>query len=47
MASCTTEGRINTYIRTAKAVYIFEFKLDKTAEQAAEQIVDLRAHEKF
>ena len=45
--SCTNEGRIDAYIRTRKAVYIFEFKLDQTAEQAVGQILDRRYYEKF
>ncbi len=45
--SCTNEGRIDAYIRTAKTVYIFEFKLDKTAEKAIDQIIDHRYYEKF
>ena len=36
--SCTNEGRIDAYIRTSKTVYIFEFKLDKTADEALKQI---------
>ena len=45
--SCTNEGRIDAYIRTAKSVYIFEFKLDKTAGKAVGQIIDRRYYEKF
>ena len=45
--SCTNEGRIDAFIRTQKAVYIFEFKLDKTAERAVGQILDRRYYEKF
>ena len=45
--SCTNEGRIDAYIRTAKKVYIFEFKLNKTAENAIDQIMDRRYYEKF
>ncbi len=45
--SCTNEGRIDAYIRTAKAVYIFEFKLDKSAETAVGQIIDRRYYERF
>ncbi len=45
--SCTNEGRIDAYIRTAKAVYIFEFKLNKSAKKAVGQIVDRRYYEKF
>ncbi len=45
--SCTNEGRIDAYIRTAKKVYIFEFKLNKTAQKAIGQIMDRRYYEKF
>jgi len=45
--SCTNEGRIDAYVRTAKAVYVFEFKLNKTAEVAIDQIIDRRYCEKF
>ena len=45
--SCTNEGRIDAYIRTAKTVYIFEFKLNKTADTAVHQIVDRHYYEKF
>ncbi len=45
--SCTNEGRIDACIRTAKAVYIFEFKLDKSAKKAIGQIIDRRYYEKF
>ena len=45
--SRTNEGRIDAYVRTAKAVYIFEFKLDRSADEAVGQIIDRRYHEKF
>ena len=45
--SCTNEGRIDAYIRTPKAVYIFEFKLNKSARKAVAQIVDRHYYEKF
>ena len=45
--SCTNEGRIDAYIRTVKTIYIFEFKLDKSPEEALEQIIDRRYYEKF
>ena len=45
--SCTNEGRIDAYIRTAKAVYIFEFKLNKSAKKAVSQIIDRHYYEKF
>jgi hypothetical protein len=45
--SCTNEGRIDAYVRTAKAVYLFEFKLNKSAKKAVSQIVDRHYYEKF
>ncbi|MBP5638185.1 MAG: AAA family ATPase, partial [Victivallales bacterium] len=45
--SCTNEGRIDAYVRTNKAVYIFEFKLNKSAQKAVSQIVDRHYYEKF
>ena len=45
--SRTNEGRIDAYIRTMKAVYIFEFKLNKNAKKAVSQIADRRYYEKF
>ena len=45
--SRTNEGRIDAYIRTAKAVYVFEFKLNKSARKAVSQIVDRHYYEKF
>ena len=45
--SCTNQGRIDAYIRTKTTVYIFEFKLDKSADEAVGQIVDRRYFEKF
>jgi hypothetical protein len=45
--SCTNQGRIDAYIRTKTTVYIFEFKLDKSAGEAIDQIVDRHYFEKF
>ena len=45
--SRTNEGRIDAYVRTAKTVFIFEFKLDKNADEAVGQIIDRRYYEKF
>lgn len=45
--SQTNEGRIDAYIKTQKNVYIFEFKLNKTAEKAVGQIIDHHYYEKF
>jgi hypothetical protein len=40
-------GSLDAYVRTAKTVYIFEFKLNRTAEKAVGQIIDRRYYEKF
>ena len=45
--SQTNQGRIDAYIRTEKAVFIFEFKLDRSAEEAVGQILDRKYYEKF
>ena len=45
--SKTNEGRIDAYVRTNKKVYLFEFKLDKSAEEAAQQIISHHYYEKF
>ena len=45
--SCTNEGRIDAYVRTSKKVYVFEFKLDRTAEEGLGQIIDRQYYEKF
>ena len=34
-------------VRTAQAVYLFEFKLNKSAEEAIDQIVDRKYYEKY
>ena len=36
----TTDGRIDMFIKTADYIYILEFKLDKSAEEALQQIED-------
>jgi len=45
--SKTNEGRIDAYVRTKKKVYLFEFKLDKSADEAAQQIISHHYYEKF
>ena len=45
--SHTNEGRIDAYVRTAKTVFIFEFKLDRSTDEAVGQILDRRYYEKF
>ena len=43
----TNEGRIDAIIGTANTVYIFEFKLNKTADEALEQIEETHYAEKY
>ena len=45
--SRTNQGRIDAYVRTARTVFVFEFKLDRSAEEAVGQILDRRYYEKF
>ena len=45
--SRTNQGRIDAYVRTAKTVFIFEFKLDRSTDEAVGQILDRRYYEKF
>ncbi len=45
--SHTNQGRIDAYVRTARTVFVFEFKLDRSAEEAVGQILDRRYYEKF
>ena len=34
----TTDGRMDMVVKTSDYIYIFEFKLDKTADEALQQI---------
>jgi len=36
----TTDGRMDMIVKTAEYIYIIEFKLDKSAEEALQQIED-------
>ena len=45
--SHTNQGRIDAYIRTARTVFIFEFKLDKSSDEAIGQILNRSYYEKF
>jgi len=45
--SRTSLGRVDAYVRTEKTVYIFEFKLNRTADEAVGQIIDRHYYEKF
>lgn len=38
---------LNAYVRTAKTVYVFETKLNKTAKKTVAQIIDRHYYEKF
>jgi hypothetical protein len=47
-AECRTNiGRIDAVVQTENRVYIFEFKLDKTADEALQQIRDRDYYRKF
>ena len=37
---CTSDGRVDSLVETPTKFYILEFKLDKTAEEALEQIME-------
>ena len=43
----TSDGRIDAYIENGNNVYIFEFKLDKSAEEALDQIMKKEYYLKF
>lgn len=43
----TSDGRIDLTVETSKFVYIFEFKVDKSAGEAMAQIVNKEYWEKF
>lgn len=43
----TSAGRIDAVVETARRVFVFEFKLRGTAEEALAQIRDRKYHEKF
>ena len=43
----TSDGRIDAYIENGNNVYIFEFKFDKSAEEALEQIMKKEYYLKF
>jgi hypothetical protein len=44
---CTNQGRIDAVVETAKAIYLFEFKLDKSATEALNQIKDTEYYQKY
>lgn len=43
----TNEGRIDAVIETADRIFLFEFKLDGTADEALTQIKDNHYYEKY
>ncbi len=43
----TSDGRIDEIVKIANNLYIFELKLDKTAEEALNQIVEKKYFQKF
>ena len=43
----TSDGRIDAYIENGNNVYIFEFKLDKSADEAFDQIMNRKYYLKF
>ena len=43
----TNQGRIDAVVQTDERIYIFEFKLDGSAEDALKQIKEKSYHEKF
>jgi hypothetical protein len=45
--SHTNIGSIDAYVRTAKTIYIFEFKLNQNARKAIAQIIDRHYYEKY
>ena len=44
---CTNQGRIDCVIEFPNHVYLFEFKLNKSAEQALTQIIDTEYYQKY
>ena len=43
----TTDGRMDMLIKTSDNIYIFEFKLDKSADEALQQIEDKQYAKSF
>ena len=43
----TNDGRIDAVIETDDHIYLFEFKLDKTAQEAVTQIQAHKYHQKY
>ncbi len=43
----TNAGRIDAVVEVANHIYLFEFKLDKSAEEALQQIQDQAYYQKY
>ena len=43
----TNDGRLDAVLKTKERIYILEFKLDKSAEAALQQIKDKKYYEKY
>ena len=43
----TNQGRIDCVIETAKQIFLFEFKLNKSAEEALQQIKETEYYERY
>lgn len=44
---CTDTGRADLVVRTKDCIFIFEFKFNKTAQEAMDQILEKRYYEKY
>ena len=44
---CTSDGRMDAVVKTATHIYILEFKINKSAEVALQQIKDKAYPEKY
>lgn len=44
---CTNQGRIDAVVETVNYIYLFEFKLNKSATEALEQITDTEYYQKY
>ncbi len=43
----TSQGRIDMFLKTSHSIFIFEFKINKTAEEALAQILQKSYHDQF
>jgi Protein of unknown function (DUF1703). len=43
----TNIGRIDLLVKTSKVLYLFEFKLNGSAEKAMQQIFDMKYYEAY